>query len=91
MYAVALLLGTVWGVLDSEARESQKEDRLTTPAGITPAAPVQTEAATIQPPERSDRPNLRQGGDTIEEAVPVALGDTLFGTTVGYNDDYDIN
>ena len=31
----------------------------------------------------------RQGGDTIEEAVPVPLDTTVTGTTVGYNDDYD--
>jgi len=30
-----------------------------------------------------------RGGDTIEEAVPTAVGDTLYGTTIGYNDDYD--
>jgi hypothetical protein len=43
-------------------------------------------------PERKseDTPLLqRQGGDTIGEAVPVELGVTVTGTTVGYNDDYD--
>lgn len=31
----------------------------------------------------------RQGGDTIEDAVPIAVGETLYGNTVGYNNDYD--
>jgi hypothetical protein len=39
---------------------------------------------------QQDTPVLqRQGGDTIEDAVPVELGTTVSGTTAGYTDDYD--
>jgi hypothetical protein len=31
----------------------------------------------------------RQGGDTILDAVPIIIGGTYTGTTIGYNDDYD--
>jgi hypothetical protein len=36
-------------------------------------------------------PNLsKQGGDTFDDAIQIAaIPDTLFGTTEGYNDDYD--
>jgi hypothetical protein len=54
--------------------------------------PVKTGKATVSRDVISHRPGViqqRQGGDTIGEAVPIAIGDTDTGTTEGYNDDYD--
>jgi hypothetical protein len=32
---------------------------------------------------------VRQGGDTIEDAIPITIPGTFVGTTVGYNNNYD--
>ena len=46
-------------------------------------------------PEKTDvypdyvNPGVRQGGDTIADAVAISIPGNNAGTTAGYNDDYD--
>ncbi|HOX27021.1 MAG TPA: hypothetical protein PLL30_14980 [Candidatus Krumholzibacteria bacterium] len=49
-----------------------------------PAKPAVHGAPSVPDPDV-----LRQGGDTILDAVPIVIGDDLDGTTTGYTDDYD--
>jgi len=49
-----------------------------------PAKPTIDQPASVPIPDL-----IRQGGDTIAQAVPLVIGDTLDGTTTGYTDDYD--
>ncbi|MBD3220616.1 hypothetical protein GF314_05195 [bacterium] len=45
--------------------------------------------ATHAPPPPADPDVVRQGGDTIQDAVPLPIPTIdLTGTTIGYNDDY---
>jgi hypothetical protein len=48
-----------------------------------PAKPL--DGAVYQPPAEPPR----QGGDTIEEAIPITIPGTFTGTTVGYTNNYD--
>jgi len=50
--------------------------------------PVKPERPAIVP-AAPDPAVLRQGGDTILDAVPITIGATFDGTTVGYTNDYD--
>ncbi|MEZ4386172.1 MAG: hypothetical protein R3D98_01075 [Candidatus Krumholzibacteriia bacterium] len=54
---------------------------------LGPAAPPKPESTRRPPPP--DPAVLRQGGDTIADAVQIWFPFFLTGTTVGYTDDYD--
>jgi len=51
------------------------------------SAPAKPFALATPPPV--DPESIRQGGDTILDAIPVTIGFSGSGTTVGYTDDYD--
>jgi hypothetical protein len=53
-------------------------------ASATAAKPV-----TVTTPPPPDPQVQRQGGDTIDDAIPITLPYVGSGTTVGYSDDYD--
>lgn len=55
------------------------------PSNHAPAKPAGNAAS----PPPSDPEVLRQGGDTIEDAVAITIPADLTGTTIGYSDDYD--
>jgi hypothetical protein len=62
-----------------------------TPAGgadLTPQQPIKAVADVAPAPP--DPAVLRQGGDTIDDAVPLTVPYDGGGTTTGYTDDYDI-
>lgn len=55
------------------------------PSNHAPAKP----AGHAAPPPSANPEVLRQGGDTIEDAVTITIPADLAGTTIGYSDDYD--
>jgi hypothetical protein len=53
--------------------------------GVAPPA----KAPSVAVPQPVDPAVIRQGGDTILDAVPIAIGEQRTGTTTGYTNDYD--
>ena len=54
---------------------------------LAPHAPEKLLSNAVPPP--ADPEVLRQGGDTIADAVAATIPCSTTGSTVGYNDDYD--
>ena len=53
------------------------------------SASLPAKSPTRHTPPAPDPDMLRQGGDTIGDAVPITLPHQSTGTTTGYNDDYE--
>ena len=70
------------------ARASGLQHAQPTPGGVLNALPTAKTDLPLNTKPASGN-YTRQGGDTIGEAVPIAVGETDTGTTVGYTDDYD--